>query len=134
MLRQLVSYDKYFGHCARNADATDSDLVARLREGDRDAIEEAYLAYHTAIDLEATGWQVNHGSRHESDVSVLGQLRLSVAHKWSPFAIVAGGILNAYVTSDQLSPLIMERRTTGAPMATGVTMTTWPSAFVGLRI
>jgi len=29
--------------------ATDSDLVARLRDGDRDAVEEAYLAHHTAI-------------------------------------------------------------------------------------
>lgn len=89
---------------------------------------------NTVIDLEAIGWQVNHGPRHESDVSVLGQLRLSVAHKWGPFALVAGGILNAYVTSDQQSPLILERRTSGEPMATGVTVTTWPSAFVGLRI
>lgn len=29
--------------------ATDSDLVARLRDGDRDAVEQAYLAHHTAI-------------------------------------------------------------------------------------
>jgi RNA polymerase sigma-70 factor (ECF subfamily) len=29
--------------------ATDSDLVARLRDGDRAAVEEAYLAHHTAI-------------------------------------------------------------------------------------
>jgi RNA polymerase sigma-70 factor (ECF subfamily) len=35
---------------AATADAaTDSDLVARLREGDRRAVEEAYLAHHTAI-------------------------------------------------------------------------------------
>ena len=27
---------------------------------------------HTVIDLEAIGWQVNHGPRHESDVSILG--------------------------------------------------------------
>ena len=89
---------------------------------------------NTVIDLEAIGWQVNHGPRHERDVSVLGQLRLSVAHHWGPFAIVAGGILNAYVTNDPLSPLILERRTSGSPMATGVTVTTWPSAFIGLRI
>ena len=89
---------------------------------------------HTVIDLEAIGWQVNHGPRHESDVSILGQLRLSIAHHWGPFALVAGGILNAYVTSDQQSPLILERRTTGAPMSSGVTTTTWPSAFVGVRI
>ena len=89
---------------------------------------------HTVIDLEAIGWQVNHGPRHERDVSILGQLRLSVAHHWGPFAIVAGGILNAYVTSDQQSPLILERRTAGAPMDSGVTVTTWPSAFVGVRL
>ncbi len=29
--------------------SADSDLVARLREGDRDAVEEAYLAHHAAI-------------------------------------------------------------------------------------
>jgi RNA polymerase sigma-70 factor (ECF subfamily) len=29
--------------------ATDSDLVARLREGHRSAIEEAYIAHHAAI-------------------------------------------------------------------------------------
>ncbi|TMQ20576.1 MAG: hypothetical protein E6J90_15840 [Deltaproteobacteria bacterium] len=89
---------------------------------------------HTVIDLEAIGWQVNHGPRHESDVSILGQLRLSIAHRMGPFALVAGGILNTYVTSDQQSPLILERRTDGAPMSTGVTATTWPSAFIGLRI
>ncbi|HEX3475634.1 MAG TPA: hypothetical protein VHT91_11460 [Kofleriaceae bacterium] len=88
----------------------------------------------TVIDLEAIGWQVNHGPRHESDVSILGQLRLSVAHHWGAFGVVAGGILNTYVTSDPQSPLMLERRTTGAPMASGVTTTVWPSAFVGVRI
>jgi len=35
---------------ARGAEAAaDSDLVARLREGDRDAVEQAYLAHHVAI-------------------------------------------------------------------------------------
>src|SRR5215468_11728875 len=29
--------------------SADSDLVARLREGDRRAVEEAYLAHHAAI-------------------------------------------------------------------------------------
>jgi hypothetical protein len=47
---------------------------------------------NTVIDLEAIGWQVNHGPRHESDVSVLGQLRLSVAHRWGPFSVVAGAL------------------------------------------
>jgi RNA polymerase sigma-70 factor, ECF subfamily len=35
---------------AMSADAAaDSDLVARLRAGDRDAVEQAYLAHHAAI-------------------------------------------------------------------------------------
>ncbi|MGH2897880.1 MAG: hypothetical protein ACRDMZ_04345, partial [Solirubrobacteraceae bacterium] len=89
---------------------------------------------NTVIDLEVIGWQVNHGPRHESDISILGQLRLSIAHHWGPFALVAGGILNGYVTNDQQSPLILERRTTGAAMEKGVTLTTWPSAFIGVRI
>jgi hypothetical protein len=88
----------------------------------------------TVIDLEAIGWQVNHGPRHESDISILGQLRLSVAHHWGAFGVVAGGILNTYVTSDPQSPLMLERRTTGAAMPGGVTTTIWPSAFVGVRI
>ena len=89
---------------------------------------------NTVIDLEAIGWQVNHGPRHESDVSILGQLRLSVAHHWGAFGLVAGGILNTYVTNDPQSPLMLERRTTDAPMPSGVTTTIWPSAFVGVRI
>jgi hypothetical protein len=89
---------------------------------------------NTVIDLEAIGWQVNHGPRHESDLSLLAQLRLSIAHHWGPFALVAGGIFNTYITNDGQSPLILERRTSGAPMSTGVTVTTWPSAFVGVRI
>ena len=88
----------------------------------------------TVVDLEAIGWQVNHGPRHESDVSILAQLRLSIAHRWGPFALVAGGNLNTYITSDQQSPLVLERRTSGSAMDSGVTVTTWPSAFVGVRI
>lgn len=89
---------------------------------------------NTVIDLETIGWQVNHGPRHESDISILGQLRLSVAHHWGPFALVVGGILNGYITNDQQSPLILERRSSDAPMQSGVTLTVWPSAFVGVRI
>jgi hypothetical protein len=90
---------------------------------------------NTVVDLEAISWQVNHGPRHESDVSLLAQGRLSIAHRIAgPLAIVVGGIFNTYITSDQQSPLILERRSTGSRMQTGVTVTTWPSAFVGLRI
>jgi hypothetical protein len=89
----------------------------------------------TVIDLEAIGWEVNHGARHEKNVSILGQLRLSVAHHWGPFAIVAGGLLNTYVTNDEQSPLMLERRAPDAgPMDRGTWVTVWPSAFVGVRI
>jgi RNA polymerase sigma-70 factor (ECF subfamily) len=30
-------------------DAVDGDLVARLRDGDRDAVEQAYIAHHAAV-------------------------------------------------------------------------------------
>jgi hypothetical protein len=89
---------------------------------------------NTVIDLEAVAWQVNHGPRHESDISILGQFRLSVAHHWGPFAIVAGGILNGYITDDMESPLFTERRSVPLPMESKVTLTVWPSAFIGLRI
>jgi len=88
----------------------------------------------TLVDLEAISWEVNHGPRHESDISILGQLRLSIAHHWGAFAIVAGGVLNTYVTNDHASPLMLERRTSGSEMPKGVTVDTWPSAFVGVRI
>jgi hypothetical protein len=88
----------------------------------------------TVIDLEAMGWQVNHGPSHETDISVLAQARLSVAHHWGPFAVVVGGILNTYITNDQASPLILEHSSNGSQMDKGVTATTWPSAFVGVRI
>jgi hypothetical protein len=89
---------------------------------------------NTVVDLEAISWQVNHGARHEDDISVLGQLRLSVAYRWSAFAVVAGGAFNAYVTSDQQSPLVLERRTSTETMDKGVTVTMWPSAFIGVRL
>ena len=89
----------------------------------------------TLVDLEAIGWQVNHGPRHERDISILGQLRLSISHRFGPIAVVAGGILNSYITNDEQSPLILERTTSPAPMTDrGVTVTWWPSAFIGLRI
>jgi hypothetical protein len=91
---------------------------------------------NTVVDLEAIAWQVNHGPAHETDVSLLAQARLSVAHHWGPFGLVAGLIYNTYITDDHMSPLILERRaTTGtSPTSTGVTVERWPSAFVGVRI
>src|SRR5205814_102835 len=48
---------------------------------------------HTRVDLEAIGWEVNHGARQSTDISILGQLRL-------PLALGVGstkcGFLNAH--------------------------------------
>jgi hypothetical protein len=85
------------------------------------------------IDLELMAWEVNHGARHETDVSTLGQLRLSVAFGLGPIALVAGAILNTYVSDDMQSPIFAERRTT-MPTTSAITTTTWPSAFVGVRL
>lgn len=93
---------------------------------------------NTTIDLELMSWQVNYGKKHESDISVLGQLRLTVAQRLGPISIVAGGALNAYITDDPSAPTLLERRSEpqmsdGKP-DTSVTVTAWPSAFVGIRI
>jgi hypothetical protein len=90
------------------------------------------------IDLEAIAWQVNHGPNHESDISLLAQGRLSVAHYWGPFGIVAGVVYNTYITDDHSSPLILERRASRTPTSPttdhGTTVERWPSAFIGIRI
>ncbi|HEY5935959.1 MAG TPA: hypothetical protein VIU61_15025, partial [Kofleriaceae bacterium] len=88
---------------------------------------------HSVVDLELMGWQVNHGARHSQDVSILSQLRLSVAYG-RRFQVVAGGAINAYISNDEMSPLFIERRKPGMPMESGVTVEWWPSAFVGLRL
>ncbi len=89
---------------------------------------------HSRIDLEAIAWEVSHGSRHSSDLSILSQLRLSVAHGIGPFAIVVGGALNTYISNDHASPLLLERRTPGSMMDEKITVEVWPSAFVGVRL
>jgi len=88
----------------------------------------------THVDLDAMSWHVNHGSRHTDELSLLNQLRLSVAQDLGPVAIVAGGALNVYVSTDQESPLFVERREPGAAPESGVSVELWPSAFVGLRL
>ncbi len=93
----------------------------------------------TTVDLELMGWQVNHGAAHETDLSILGQLRLSVAHDLGPASIVVGGAVNSYISSDPMAPLLVERRpaTTGMtqdPDGFDVDVAVWPSAFVGVRL
>jgi hypothetical protein len=90
---------------------------------------------HTRVDLEAIGWEVNHGARQSTDISILGQLRLSLAHGIGPFAVVGGAALNAYISNDHASPLLLERRAPGSmPMSSSVTTEVWPSLFVGVRM
>ena len=88
---------------------------------------------NSVVDLELMGWQVNHGARHSDDISLLSQLRLSVAYGRT-FQVVAGGALNAYISSDRESPLFLERQKPGMEMDPGVNVKVWPSAFVGLRL
>jgi hypothetical protein len=89
----------------------------------------------TLVDLEVIGWQINHGRTHYDGVSMLDQLRLSIAHGVGPFQIVVGGSFNVHISTDPRSPLILERRTTPTETMTGdVEVAWWPSAFVGVRI
>jgi hypothetical protein len=86
------------------------------------------------LDTELIAWQVNHGARHSTDVSILGQLRVTYAHDLGGVSIVGGGVLNTYISDDQMSPLLIERRSPGEPMDPDVTVKVWPSAFLGVRL
>jgi hypothetical protein len=93
-------------------------------------------SFHVAnlpADVEAIAWHVNHGARYDTRLSLLNQLRLSIAIPIGPVALVAGGALNVYVTNDPSSPLVVAR-TQGDTMSSDVTVKLWPSVFVGGRI
>jgi hypothetical protein len=86
-------------------------------------------------DIDVIAWEVNHGDRHENHVSLLNQARLTIGVPIGPVTLVAGGAINAYVSSDHDSPFITARTTTPTdPMDTSVTVKVWPSVFVGARI
>ncbi|MEO8553685.1 MAG: hypothetical protein ABI678_27110, partial [Kofleriaceae bacterium] len=87
-----------------------------------------------AADLEAVAWHVSHGKHHEDQLSLLNQLRLTIGVPVGPVTLVAGGAINAYVSSDHSSPFITARTTTPDPMNTDVTVKLWPSLFVGARL
>jgi hypothetical protein len=84
-------------------------------------------------DLEAMAWHVSHGGSHDSHLSLLNQLRLTIAIPLGTASIIAGGAINTYVTTDHDSPLVIAR-TTGEPMSNDVVVKVWPTLFVGLRI
>jgi hypothetical protein len=118
--------------------------VDEQRFGERDRSEDVWMyglgfgpswrAGSTVFDLELIAWQINHGTAHYDGISLLGQLRLSIAYGLGPFKLVAGGAINSHVSSDPQSPLMLERRVGEPPMSREVTVVTWPSAFFGLRI
>ncbi len=93
----------------------------------------SWQLHGSRLDLEAIAWEVNHGARHETDVSTLAQLRLSLAFGIGSLALVVGGELNTYISDDMQSPLMLERRSV-MPTSNAITTTTWPSAFVGVRL
>ena len=87
------------------------------------------------VDLELMGWQVNHGANHSTDVSILGQVRATYAHQLGGgISLIGGGAINAYISNDQMSPFSLARRTDGGTTEPDVTVTVWPSAFVGVRL
>ena len=97
----------------------------------------SWHAYSTRIDLELLGWWVNHGTRHSTDVSVLGQLRFSVSYDLGPTALVAGAAFNMYFSNDQMSPFFTARRMPGEMISTtsdDVTMEQWLTGFIGFRL
>lgn len=119
----------------------DKDGVGGSGDSDRDDVWMYGLGFGPSwrtgsalFDLELIGWQINHGKSHYDGLSLLGQLRLSMAYGLGSFQVVAGGALNAHVSSDPQSPLMLERRTVEPQMTREISVVWWPSAFVGLRI
>ncbi len=87
----------------------------------------------TATDVELMGWQVNHGGGHDREVSVLAQLRATVAWDLGGVAIVAGAAVNTYVrTSVDRGPIKLSL--TGDLAERDGLVRVWPSMFVGARL
>ena len=92
-------------------------------------------SFHIAglpADLDAIAWHVNHGSTFDDRLSLLAQARLTLAIPIGRAALVAGGSIDTYVSTDHDSPLAIAR-TTGT-MTNDVRVHVWPSAFVGVRL
>jgi hypothetical protein len=93
----------------------------------------------TTWDLDAIAWHVSSGAHWDSGLSMLDQLRLTLALDVGGVQLVAGGALNVYVGQRASAPYLL---LSTAPMPTGPTpMPTepgigahlWPTAFVGVR-
>lgn len=86
----------------------------------------------TNFDLEAMAWEVNYGKQHSDDISLLAQLRLSVAHDLGPITLVGGGAINTFISNDPRQPFL--ERQTAMPTSDEVETKSWLSAFVGVRL
>ncbi len=92
-------------------------------------------SFHIAglpADLDAIAWHVNHGSTFDDRLSLLAQARLTLAIPLGRVALVAGGAIDTYISTDATSPLAVAR-TTGT-MSSDVHVHVWPSAFIGVRL
>ena len=73
------------------------------------------------IDVDAIAWQVNHGTWHDDRISLLAQLRTTVAWPLLGVAAVGGVAVNTYIRDEQTK------------MNQEVGVRIWPSAFAGVR-
>ena len=90
----------------------------------------------TTLDVEAMAWHVVYGGDFDGELDLLNQLRFVVGVPVGPAALVAGGALNVYVTSDQSRDGIAAREAMPmhVPDDGELHVQVWPSAFVGVRL
>lgn len=91
----------------------------------------------TTVDVEAMAWQVIYGDDFTHDLDLLAQLRLVLGHRIGPAAVVVGGALNTYVTTDEARQGYGARIVPGTmppPARDDVRVDIWPSVFAGVRL
>ena len=88
----------------------------------------------TTIDLEAMGWHVVYGGDFDSELDLLGQLRVVVGVPLGPVTLVGGAAANAYITTDATRTRIDARPTPMTDTSDDVHVRLWPTAFVGVRL
>lgn len=91
----------------------------------------------TTVDVELMAWHVFYGGDMTQELDGLAQLRLVVGHRVGPAALVVGGALNAYITTDEARQGYGARILPGQmpPAATDeVRVDLWPSVFAGVRL
>ena len=88
----------------------------------------------TTIDLEAMAWHVVYGGDFDSELDLLGQLRVVVGVPVGPVTLVGGAAANAYITTDGTRDRIDARPTPMTDTSDDVHVRLWPTAFVGVRL